>query len=1006
MVEETRTALGSAHERFVRGLPERGRELRDLYRALEAMPQDARLVEQLRRRVMALYASAQVFQQQPLLERIERALAGLEAVSGDEPPVGRPERDAVLALCQELGAPEDATTARPPDGERVSSMFRKERWSGAPLPAQLPEAAAQRDSAVALTQSVFGTVHSPDVIAVLVLAGPDVEQQVRAALPAEQCELTSTSEAETALAVIDQVAPDVVLIEAELLARGGEPLCRALRGTRGTIARIVVALLPEGASEDDALWTRSRADAALRLPLARTGLVERLLRLAGRGPRSSASLDALDAGTVDEIARSLGEEVRRGIADSLRQGKSERIEIADKAELLAATWSAVARIRSDLARRAQGRVRFDEAPYAGGPAALALTGDLPAAPYVAVSESVRGRRILLVDDDPAVVWFFAGLLREAGAIAIEASNGREALELARRRPPDLLISDILMPEIDGFTLCRELKCDLSLCHVPVILLSWKEDFLQRMRELDAGASGYLRKEAGSLQILSTVAEALRPRAELAALLVAGDEVQGRVEALGVPVLLQTVAAVRPDARIVLRDAWNLFEIDLRDGSKLSVTRTASDGSFARGPTALRQLLGVEVGRYAISRAEGPLRGGFAEPLDKLLSDGVERLGAMLDAVSDSRLMQVSRVRFDDETLGSLLSATPTPLADVVARLRANEPARALLLGGAFAPRELEQHLRELARRGALLEVLGAGDEDLIEAARVSRRTRPGDLMHAAPRPGRISEPPQPLGEADIEWVRRVASTPEPSSPPRVVWHAPAGQFAPPPPPASQPQERNADAAPVAAEPLPRIPEVERSEPFSVRSALLQPGSEPPRSVRPGPARDRPSLGFALTLAALVAVGFFGFRWVKAGVSRLRSPAQSATVHARLPAPAEPAAAPAGSTPARAGGPELKARSESEPVEPGPSVARVLPFVDRSRGVSVGEDQGLLVVEYEGAAPGAPPQVRVASRDLGPAPVAVALAGGRHEVMLKRGDRTSFRYVVIRAGETRIIGIHE
>jgi hypothetical protein len=85
---------------------------------------------------------------------------------------------------------------------------------------------------------------------------------------------------------------------------------------------------------------------------------------------------------------------------------------------------------------------------------------------------------------------------------------------------------------------------------------------------------------------------------------------------------------------------------------------------------------------------------------------------------------------------------------------------------------------------------------------------------------------------------------------------------------------------------------------------------------------------------------------------------------------------------------------------------VLPFVDRSRGVSVGEDQGLLVVEYEGGGPEAPPQVRVAGRDLGPAPVAVALGGGRHEVVLKRGDRTSFRYVVIRAGETRIIGIHE
>src|SRR5262249_14953893 len=159
---------------------------------------------------------------------------------------------------------------------------------------------------------------------------------------------------------------------------------------------------------------------------------------------------------------------------------------------------------------------------------------------------------------------------------------KEALETLRRRPPDLLISDILMPEIDGFTLCRELKRDLALCHVPVILLSWKEDFLQRMRELEAGAVGYLRKEAGSLQILVTVADALRARAELSVLLAQGDEVRGRTDALGVPVLLQAVAAQRPNACVTVRDAWNLFEIDVRDGTRIAVTRTAADGSFARG----------------------------------------------------------------------------------------------------------------------------------------------------------------------------------------------------------------------------------------------------------------------------------------------------------------------------------------------------------------------------------------------------------------------------------------
>ena len=80
--------------------------------------------------------------------------------------------------------------------------------------------------------------------------------------------------------------------------------------------------------------------------------------------------------------------------------------------------------------------------------------------------------------------------------------------------------------------------------------------------------------------------------------------------------------------------------------------------------------------------------------------------------------------------------------------------------------------------------------------------------------------------------------------------------------------------------------------------------------------------------------------------------------------------------------------------------RLLPFVDRSRGIAVGEDEGLLVVEYEGAGEG--PSVRVLERDLGRAPVAVAVPAGRHQVELTQGARVSFRAVTVRQGATTIL----
>src|SRR5690606_5754211 len=123
----------------------------------------------------------------------------------------------------------------------------------------------------------------------------------------------------------------------------------------------------------------------------------------------------------------------------------------------------------------------------------------------------------------------------------------------------------LMPRMDGMALCRELSRDPALGSVPVILLSWKEDFLQRMRELRAGAHGYLRKEEGTAQILRRVREALRPRAQLERRLRAGGEVRGRVEQLGIVPLLRAVARERADARVTVRDAWSLFEVDFREG---------------------------------------------------------------------------------------------------------------------------------------------------------------------------------------------------------------------------------------------------------------------------------------------------------------------------------------------------------------------------------------------------------------------------------------------------------
>src|SRR5580693_13829 len=180
--------------------------------------------------------------------------------------------------------------------------------------------------------------------------------------------------------------------------------------------------------------------------------------------------------------------------------------------------------------------------------------------------SLTGRRVIVADDDPGVTWFISDLLRTAGCIVNEALDGATALDLAYRTSPDLVISDILMPGLDGFALTRALKRDVALRDVPVILLSWKEDLLQRVRELGASAAAYMRKESDSRAIVARVRECLRPRARVEARLRTDGEVRGRLDGLTTRSLLELACAIRPDSRVGVRDASFLYEVEIRAGA--------------------------------------------------------------------------------------------------------------------------------------------------------------------------------------------------------------------------------------------------------------------------------------------------------------------------------------------------------------------------------------------------------------------------------------------------------
>jgi signal transduction histidine kinase/DNA-binding response OmpR family regulator len=116
----------------------------------------------------------------------------------------------------------------------------------------------------------------------------------------------------------------------------------------------------------------------------------------------------------------------------------------------------------------------------------------------------RGRRILLADDNGDMRSYVARLLRQDGYAVETAEDGAEALAALRRTRPDLLLSDVMMPQLDGFGLLAAVRSDPELADLPVILLSARAGEEAAVEGLAAGADDYLTKPFAARELLARI----------------------------------------------------------------------------------------------------------------------------------------------------------------------------------------------------------------------------------------------------------------------------------------------------------------------------------------------------------------------------------------------------------------------------------------------------------------------------------------------------------------------
>lgn len=101
-------------------------------------------------------------------------------------------------------------------------------------------------------------------------------------------------------------------------------------------------------------------------------------------------------------------------------------------------------------------------------------------------------RILIVDDEPGNIKILSNVLAQDYALSV-ATNGRQALEIARVQSPEIILLDMIMPEMDGIEVCQALKAGEETKDIPVIFVTSMSDTANEERGLDAGAVDYISK---------------------------------------------------------------------------------------------------------------------------------------------------------------------------------------------------------------------------------------------------------------------------------------------------------------------------------------------------------------------------------------------------------------------------------------------------------------------------------------------------------------------------------
>ncbi len=226
--------------------------------------------------------------------------------------------------------------------------------------------------------------------------------------------------------------------------------------------------------------------------------------------------------------------------------------------------------------------------------------------------ALHQKTILIVDDDEPLLHLLERDLAQAGFIVLKAANGKAALELVTRRPVDIIVSDISMPEMDGWEFCERIRRDPGNVDIPFIFLTVHGGEEGRIRALRSGADEYLVKPINTRDLIVR-AEILCDRVRQKH---SANTLTGNLRDVGLCELLQLFEMTRKRGVLSLESSQGKGALSVVDGTLVHATWRSLEGE-----DAIFEMFALKDGTFRFHHQDAP-RGTLSQPISFVLMETV------------------------------------------------------------------------------------------------------------------------------------------------------------------------------------------------------------------------------------------------------------------------------------------------------------------------------------------------------------------------------------------------